>query len=219
MTSRPCASLVAEFTKAFNADDSKAIAAMFTSDARMVTMTGRVIQWPCRDRAGLCVVVPGVPRQHDRGEDRMPPLPRCRFGHRRRHDHDHQPTDGQRPARFHRDQSLLRCLRQARRQMASGQRPRLSLADQHSSSRLTNISRSWNGWLVTGLMRATKPRCTPPAAGPRTNRSCCDRFRSGAGARPSFPARSESAGIPGSSRFAPGFSTPTGAFPKVSLVA
>ncbi len=36
--------LVAEFTRAFNADDSKAVAALFTSNARMITMTGRVIQ-------------------------------------------------------------------------------------------------------------------------------------------------------------------------------
>src|SRR5208337_4694403 len=35
--------LVAEFTRAFNAGDVKAVAALFSGDARMVTLTGRVI--------------------------------------------------------------------------------------------------------------------------------------------------------------------------------
>jgi uncharacterized protein (TIGR02246 family) len=40
---RALRALVAEFTRAFNADDSKAVAALFTSNARIVTQTGRVI--------------------------------------------------------------------------------------------------------------------------------------------------------------------------------
>ena len=35
--------LVAEFTRAFNAGEVKAVAALFSSDARMVTLTGRTI--------------------------------------------------------------------------------------------------------------------------------------------------------------------------------
>ncbi len=36
--------LVTEFTRAFNAGDAKAVSALFTSDARMVTLTGRTIR-------------------------------------------------------------------------------------------------------------------------------------------------------------------------------
>ena len=213
---RALRALVAEFTRAFNAGDVKAVSALFSGDARLVTLTGRVINGRAaieqlfassfQEYSGQTIEVKteslrflGVDSAFEEGTATItsPPTP-GNPAVPARPPATPLPTSSATANGFRTASVIIRC------------------RNQPSSSRLTNTSRNWNGLSVIGSMRATKPWSTPPVAGRKTSHSCCDRFRSGSGGRPRFRAHSESAGILGSSRFAPGSSTPTGAFPRVS---
>ena len=169
--------LVAAFTKAFNAGDAKAISALFSEDARMVTLGGRAVEGreaieklfaaSFEENPGQTIDVKteslrflGPDAAIEEGTATIT-------------------TPGPRGARQSRPKA-----RATRPPMsdarASGSRTASVTSRPYlpRSQSLERGSRSSNGWSANGSTRATKERSTRHAAGPNTRPSSSDRSSS-----------------------------------------
>ena len=150
------------FTKAFNAGDARAVAALHTPDARVVDVTGEVVEGRDaveREYAGLFRDNPGLTIEVNVDDLRLVgPDAAIEEGTTRV-----TPKDGGAPVvnRY----SAVDVKRDGR--VAPGERPRVCRA---KPRRRTTGSASWNGCSASGsTSRTTRSSCRP-AGGPTTSR-------------------------------------------------